>query len=84
MSQQQKQRDEERANREQQMLLDRIERKANDRAHKEWELQREHCHQDFMMMVMMMMVTGNKAPQSSASMLNSPYLVSSVPSSSSH
>eukprot|EP00957_Ditylum_brightwellii_P012904 974980-Ditylum_brightwellii.AAC.2 len=56
-----KQRADEKASREQQMLLACMEHKATEQARKECESQREMHHQDFMMM----MVTGAKSPVSS-------------------
>eukprot|EP00957_Ditylum_brightwellii_P097685 7440469-Ditylum_brightwellii.AAC.1 len=66
MQQQMKQREEEKADRDQQMHLVRMERNATEQACKERESQRERHHQDFMMM-MMVMVTGSKSPKPSIS-----------------
>mmetsp|Transcript_33060 Transcript_33060/g.48509 ORF Transcript_33060/g.48509 Transcript_33060/m.48509 type:complete len:248 (+) Transcript_33060:515-1258(+) len=60
MQQQMKQREDEKAVREQQMHLACMERNATERARKERESQRERRHKDFMMM--MIMVTGSKSP----------------------
>eukprot|EP00957_Ditylum_brightwellii_P146532 11155928-Ditylum_brightwellii.AAC.1 len=56
-----KQREDEKAAREQQMHLACMECKATEQTCKEHESQRERRHQDFMMMMMMMMVTGSKS-----------------------
>eukprot|EP00957_Ditylum_brightwellii_P196745 14990153-Ditylum_brightwellii.AAC.1 len=71
IQQQMKQREDEKALREQQILLACMECKATEQAHKEHESQRERHHQDFMMMVMVMLVTGAKSPVSSISSLSS-------------
>eukprot|EP00957_Ditylum_brightwellii_P105904 8077192-Ditylum_brightwellii.AAC.1 len=49
--QQMKQRENEKAMREQQLLLDCMGREASERSYKEHESQRERQHQDFMMMI---------------------------------
>eukprot|EP00957_Ditylum_brightwellii_P095981 7312866-Ditylum_brightwellii.AAC.1 len=53
-----RQQEEDKAAREQQLLMACIERELAERACKDWEEQRDCCHQDFIMM--MMMVTGSK------------------------
>eukprot|EP00957_Ditylum_brightwellii_P109478 8349663-Ditylum_brightwellii.AAC.1 len=70
-----KQREDEKAAREQQLLLAHMEREASERSCEERESQREMRHQDFMMM----MVTGSKSPSSSISSPSPPSSLSVFP-----
>eukprot|EP00957_Ditylum_brightwellii_P162394 12366222-Ditylum_brightwellii.AAC.1 len=78
-----KQREDEKAAREQQLLLACMEREVSECSCKEYESQRERRHQDFMMMMMMMMmVTCSKSSSSSISTPSPPSSLSVSPSTS--